>query len=376
MRDIEDLGEGQCSHYMAPPTRGTPRARLHNLSGMINHRRAGRLGSHGEDCYTCVAKCDTAAEPEPPSPEQLDARWSEFPIVNPYGDGVHLDDLVEMFAGDSASSVNKIVGQTDHDHGELAEARKHLKMAEEAVRKTGKLPEMMQQADSSDPYVRRGQVRNADITSPKLDALLRGMVDGAKDESKAIHDVNPTVLNAHATYADSGRFEAEEQVLFRESPVIVGLSGDLPEPNDYKRFEIAGKSVLLTRDSAGEFHAFENACRHRGMELVSSEAPTGNKRLHVCPYHAWSYTSDGKLMGVPFEEGFTDEKGSHATERGGLVALPATERAGLLWVMATKTDESTFEQLMGEVLPTELEAELELYVSAPTGPHAGRCFLH
>ena len=113
MKDIEDLGDGgHCSHYIAPPKRGTPQARLHNLSGMINHRRAGRLGTHGEDCYTCVAKCDTAAdvEAEPPSPEQLETRWAQFPIVNPYGDGVHLDDLVEMFAADSASTVNKVVG--------------------------------------------------------------------------------------------------------------------------------------------------------------------------------------------------------------------------------------------------------------------------
>eukprot|EP01043_Picozoa_sp_COSAG02_P076204 COSAG02_NODE_16073_length_1115_cov_1.236220_1_plen_245_part_10 len=244
MKDIEDLGEGRCSHYMAPPARGTPQARLHNLSGMINHRRAGRLGSHGEDCFTCVAKCDTAAEVEPPSSEQLDARWSGFPIINPYGDDVHLDDLVEMFAADSASSVNKIVGETDHDHGELAEARKHLKMAEEMVRKTGKLPEAMRQVDSSDPYIRSGHVKHADITSPILDALLRGMVERAKDYSKAIHDASPTVLNAHATYADTVRFKAEEQLLFLESPLIVGMSGDLPEPNDYKRFEVAGKSVL------------------------------------------------------------------------------------------------------------------------------------
>ena len=231
-------------------------------------------------------------------------------------------------------------------------------MAEEAVRQTGKVPEAMQSPSNGDPYVQRGQ--DADITSPTFDALLQGMVENARDESKVIHDASPTVLNAHATYADSLRFEAEQQVLFRESPVIVGLSGDLPNPNDYRRFEVAGKSMLLTRDSTGKFRAFENACRHRGMELVSSEAPSGNKRLHVCPYHAWSYGSDGSLMSIPFEEGFTDEAGAHASERGGLVALPAAERAGLLWVMATKVDDATFEQLLGEVLPPELESELEL----------------
>jgi len=97
------------------------------------------------------------------------------------------------------------------------------------------------------------------------------------------------------------------------------------------------------------------------MELVSKEAPTGNKRLHVCPYHAWAYGSDGSLMGVPFEEGFTDEDGAHATERGGLIALPSAERAGLLLIVPTVVSEERFEKMLGDVLPAELEAELSLY---------------
>ena len=368
--DIEDLGESDhCSHYVAPPAKRTPAARLYNLSGHVNQRRAGRLGTHGEDCYTCVAQCDTAAESAeaapPPSPEDLEARWESFPIVNPYGDQVHLDDLVTMFAADAASSVNEVIGVTEHDQKQIARARKGIKMGEDYVKKTGKMPKFK---DDSEPDA-YGRAANTEvITSPMFEELLRGMVENAKEPSKVIHDSSPTVLNGHATYADPARFEAEEQVIFRESPLIVGLSSDLPQPNDYQRFEKTGQSILLTRDSTGQFHAFENACRHRGMELVSSEAPSGNKRLHVCPYHAWTYGSDGSLMSVPFEEGFTDDDGSHATERGGLVELPSAERAGLLWVMPTKVDDATFERLLGEALPPELEAELDLCVAAPPPP--------
>jgi phenylpropionate dioxygenase-like ring-hydroxylating dioxygenase large terminal subunit len=188
------------------------------------------------------------------------------------------------------------------------------------------------------------------------------MVENVKNPNTApIVDPTPTVLNGHTTYADAARFAAEEQVLFRESPVIAGLSGDLPAPNDYKRFEVAGKSVLLTRDSDGIFHAFENACRHRAMELVPAEAPTGNKQLHVCPYHAWAYGSDGALLSVPFEQGFTDDEGAeHATDRGGLIELPSAERAGLLFVVATKISDAHFERMMAEVMPPELQAELEI----------------
>ena len=165
--------------------------------------------------------------------------------------------------------------------------------------------------------------------------VLKQMVANVQEPLNANVDDSPSVLNGHLTYADEARFAAEQQKFFLESPLIVGLSKDLAENNDYKRIQIMGKSILITRDGEGVFRAFENACRHRGMELVSAEAPSGNKRLHVCPYHAWAYGSDGSLMSVPFEEGFTDENGAHATERGGLIALPAAERAGLLFVVPT-----------------------------------------
>ena len=252
-----------------------------------------------------VAKLREASEEEaapaaPPTAEELDERWAAFPIINPFGDDVHLDDLVTMRAEDPASSVNMVVGETDHDLSELAQMGKGMKYAEEVVRKTGKIPPEMQAFFDSDGDPRGGGfVDNSEIeTNPLLVDLLHQMVANTQDPSRAIHDANPTVLNGHATYADEERFEAETQVLFRESPLIVGMSGDLPVNNDFKRFEVAGKSMLLTRDSSGVFHAFENACRHRGMELVSVEAPVGNKRLHVCPYHAWAYGSDGELMSV------------------------------------------------------------------------------
>jgi phenylpropionate dioxygenase-like ring-hydroxylating dioxygenase large terminal subunit len=125
---------------------------------------------------------------------------------------------------------------------------------------------------------------------------------------------------------------------------------------------VGGKSILLTRDSQGEFRAFVNACRHRGMELVSKEAPAGNKRLHICPYHAWAYGSDGSLMSVPFEEGFADEDGEHAAERGGLIALQSAEKAGLLLLVPNQdVSQERFQSLIAQSFPPELLAELELF---------------
>ena len=55
--------------------------------------------------------------------------------------------------------------------------------------------------------------------------------------------------------------------------------------------------MILCRDKQGAVHVFLNSCRHRGMKVCRYEQ--GNTSLFVCPYHSWSYTTDGKLQGVP-----------------------------------------------------------------------------
>jgi Rieske 2Fe-2S family protein len=80
--------------------------------------------------------------------------------------------------------------------------------------------------------------------------------------------------------------------------MCVGRSSDVPATG-LRAESVGGYGVLLTRDKDGVLRAFENACRHRGHELLpcggSAEAP----RAIVCPYHAWSYRHDGSLIGAP-----------------------------------------------------------------------------
>jgi phenylpropionate dioxygenase-like ring-hydroxylating dioxygenase large terminal subunit len=74
--------------------------------------------------------------------------------------------------------------------------------------------------------------------------------------------------------------------------------------------------------------AFLNYCRHRGGKPA---AGCGNARRFTCPYHAWTYDSAGKLVGLPGQEGFEGlDRDTH-----GLVALPCEERHGLVWVVLT-----------------------------------------
>ena len=75
-----------------------------------------------------------------------------------------------------------------------------------------------------------------------------------------------------------------------------------------------------------------NVCRHRGAKLTKE--PCGKARTFSCPYHAWTYTLDGKLRGIPQAFGFD---GVDKSKRG-LVELPVFNRFGLIWVVPSVQD--------------------------------------
>jgi phenylpropionate dioxygenase-like ring-hydroxylating dioxygenase large terminal subunit len=78
---------------------------------------------------------------------------------------------------------------------------------------------------------------------------------------------------------------------------FIGRADHIPNPGDYFSLEFAGVPVLVVRDrDDGQLRAFVNLCRHRGTILVEGE---GNCRAFKCPYHSWTYGTDGTLLGAP-----------------------------------------------------------------------------
>jgi glycine betaine catabolism A len=100
--------------------------------------------------------------------------------------------------------------------------------------------------------------------------------------------------------------------------------------------------VLLTRDKEGVLRGFENACRHRGHELLPCGA-SQQARAIVCPYHAWSYRLDGSLIGAPGHHGVELDKATL-----GLKSVEVREWHG--WVFIDRTRRGgRFEDHIGEL---------------------------
>jgi phenylpropionate dioxygenase-like ring-hydroxylating dioxygenase large terminal subunit len=128
-------------------------------------------------------------------------------------------------------------------------------------------------------------------------------------------------------YTDEAQWRAECALM--ESVPAVGVpSAMLRENNAYVAKTVNnGRRIIITRDDEGKSHVFLNACRHRGAAVMADGF--GCEKRFTCPYHNWTYASDGELKGIPFQQGFdTVDRATH-----GLMELPSEEKHGMIWYM-------------------------------------------
>lgn len=90
--------------------------------------------------------------------------------------------------------------------------------------------------------------------------------------------------------------QLERERIFAREWMCPGLAADIPNPGDYVTFSILEQPVLVMRGRDGVIRSFSNVCLHRMMPLVEGRGSCGNKL--VCPYHAWTYDTEGKVIGA------------------------------------------------------------------------------
>lgn len=148
----------------------------------------------------------------------------------------------------------------------------------------------------------------------------------------------------NAIFTGRERYDAEQAKIFRRYPVPVTVSALLPEPGMVMAHDGYGVPLLISRTRSGEIKAFLNACQHKGSKLL--EDCEVHKRGRVtCPYHAWTYGIDGKLIGVARNEAFLNLDKSQRS----LVELPAREWGGIVYVQLDRSQPADWSQLHDQV---------------------------
>ena len=127
-------------------------------------------------------------------------------------------------------------------------------------------------------------------------------------------------------YYDPEWYELERKAVWMRSWLNVGHVCELPEPGSFIRreLEFAKASILIVRGKDGEIRAFHNACTHRGTQLTGEAC--GKKNTFSCPYHMWTFGTDGGLISAPDFERFYTTKEAVALKQ---VAVGVRGRAGV-----------------------------------------------
>ena len=100
-------------------------------------------------------------------------------------------------------------------------------------------------------------------------------------------------------YISKELHEIEVKEIFEKSWLCVGRDEYVPNPGDFYTIDVMGEPVIVVRGTDGQVRALNAACRHRSMLVAQGR---GNAKRFTCPYHAWTYGTDGHLIGAPHME--------------------------------------------------------------------------
>jgi glycine betaine catabolism A len=125
--------------------------------------------------------------------------------------------------------------------------------------------------------------------------MTRGIDMAAHARSRLLWE--PVATLPGSAYTNPGEYALDQRRLFHGSWFCALRADALAQPRRFRVVDVAGESVIVLRDERGILRAFFNVCRHRGSRLcdVGGQLPSAIR----CPYHAWSYALDGRLVGTP-----------------------------------------------------------------------------
>lgn len=131
-------------------------------------------------------------------------------------------------------------------------------------------------------------------------------------------------------YLDPDIFAIEMQELWAKTWIYVGHDSQVPDPGDFYATTVGAEPVMMVRQTDGTVRVLRNRCAHKGAKLVNTRS--GNVgRFFRCPYHAWSYRTDGSLAAVPLPEGYEQTRFAQCAAAKGLAPVHTHNYRGFVF---------------------------------------------
>ncbi len=126
-----------------------------------------------------------------------------------------------------------------------------------------------------------------------------------------------------SVYTDPAIFELEMQRIWSRSWIFVGHESQISEPGRYYATTIARQPILLTRSADGQINVLFNRCAHKGAQLVGDRC--GKTKELRCLYHGWRYDLDGRLLGIPLEQGYDGTRFDRTGPEANMARVPRAD---------------------------------------------------
>jgi benzoate/toluate 1,2-dioxygenase subunit alpha len=156
-------------------------------------------------------------------------------------------------------------------------------------------------------------------------------------------------------YTDAEVFALEMEQLFSNTWVYVGHASQVPKAGDYYTTTIGDQPVVMVRHTDDSIRVLHNRCAHKGVQ-VAPEGSGNTGKFFRCPYHAWSYKTDGSLLAIPLKKGYDDGtpqgrlQGSEAAD--GMAAVGALQVYRDFVFCRLNSHGISFKEYFGESLST------------------------
>lgn len=184
--------------------------------------------------------------------------------------------------------------------------------------------------------------------------LGREIVARLAERSTPLND--EIFFNDPTVYTDPDRFARERALFFRTYPLVIGASCRIPEPGDFFTDDYTDVPLLAVRGDDGRVRVLANMCRHRAAQVETRPCGQGAS-VFTCPYHGWTYGRGGELRVVPNVADYGPiELATH-----GLVELPSTEWAGLIFARPAAGGTVDLAAEVATLLGADLAGDLDAY---------------